>query len=357
MPGAVRALVDDAFAKTSAEPASAEAATRLGMVLQAHGQNLAAEACYARAHALDFKRYDTLYYWSQAAAARGDHKKAVELLRKAVRLRPASMPARLALAQELREAGDNDGSASIARGLLLEKYPEPSAHYALGRATNNESELQKALDLFPRYGAAQFALASLYRKNGKADEAAALLKNYERDKTIAPPVDDPEMRTLRGLAISPASLLRRAVEEEAAGRLQEAAALQREALAIQPDLADAWVNLISLNARLHRDSDAEAAYAKAVALAPNRAEAHYNFGVYCLQRNRFSEAKIAFQKTLDAAPRNAEACLNLGGILANEGRLEEAAAMLRRAIDAKPDFAQARVELKRIEDFLGSRRK
>ena len=337
------AAVGHAYAAAKSQPSDAGVVHRLGMVLQAHGQNTAAAQAYSRVHALDPKRYETLYLWAQTLSANGEHKSAVTRLQEALQLR-STPAAQVALANELRETGDLAASAAIARELLPSN--EATARYLLGRAINSEAELRRALDLFPRYGAAQFALATLLRRSGQPD--AGLLDNYERDKLVVPPFDDPESAAVAALATTPAALLRRAVQEESAGRLSEAAELQRQALIMQPDLVDAWVNLISLNARLNRDGAAEDAYRKAIALAPNRAEAYYNYGVYNVQRQRFAAAAEAFQRTLNAVPRHAEAALNLGGILARQGRFAEAAAMLRRAAESKPDFAQAHFEYGRV---------
>lgn len=356
LPAAVKTVIEDASSAARQEPLDAARVTRFGMVLQAHSQNAAAEACYARAQAIDPRRYDTLYYRAQVAEVRGDHKAAVEYLRQALALRPAWRPAKLALARELREAGDPRAAAEVAGQLIQADAGDATAYYLRGRATNSEADLRKALQLFPSYGAARFALANLYRQAGKQQAATAILRDYERDKLAVPPVEDPETAAVQALAMSAAVLLRRSQQAEAAGRLAEAAELQQQVIAMEPSNPEAWINLISLHARLGRDNEVESAYAKAVQIAPDRADAHYNYGVFCLQRNRFPVARAAFEKALAISPRHAEACMNLGGILANEGRLPEAAAMLRRAIAAKPGFTQARVELDRIEIFLRQKR-
>jgi tetratricopeptide (TPR) repeat protein len=353
---AVRTVIDEAAAAARKQPELVDPVLRFGMTLQAHAQYDPAIACYARAHALDPQRYEPLYYSAQILGeVKGDHKAAAERLAKAVRIRPSSRAARLALARELRESGDTSAAADLARKLTQEDPADATAFYLLGRAANSEADLQRALQLYPRYGAARFALANLYRQSGKAAQAAEMLRDSERDQLTVPPVEDPETAAVAALAVSPAALLRRARQEDAAGRIAEAAVLQHQVIAMQPDNVEAWINLISLNARLGRDAEVETAYNKASQLAPDRPDVHYNYGVYCLQRNQFPAAKAAFQRTIAIAPRHAEAYMNLGGILANEGRLPEAAAMLRKALEAKPGFEQARFELNRIESYLRQR--
>ena len=342
MQPAVRKLIEQAYDEAQNEPPSAEATRKLGMVLQAHHENQAAEATYARAHALDPDNTQTLYYWGQLLAARGEHQSAIQLFRKA---RPASLPLRLALANSLRESGDRTASAILSRQLILEDPNNATAYYLLARALDTEADYQKAIDLYPRYGAARFSLAALYRKHGKSELAAKMLENYERDKLTTPPVEDADNAALEDLNIGPAGLLRRAVHEESVGRLAEAAALQVQALAIEPNLPDAWANIISLEARLGHDKAVEEAYTMS---SSTNAAAHYNYGVYCIQRHRLDEAAKAFRETLDIAPNHAEAALNLAGIAVERRNLPQAMTLLRQATAARPNFAQAHFQLGRL---------
>src|SRR5262249_10297093 len=154
------------------------------------------------------------------------------------------------------------------------------------------------LAIFPRYGAAQFALAEAYRKLNDPVRAEAAMRDYERDKTVLPPANDPEMAALRALNVSPTGLLGVAAELERDGRLQESLELLNRAIAADPRLVDAYSNAISIYGRLGRDQEAERAYAQSIRLDANQPEAYYNFGVFCFERNRFPEAKAAFEKVV-----------------------------------------------------------
>ena len=338
----VQRAIDEAQRAATAAPADAAKTLRLGMILQAHGQIQTALACYQRAHALDAQRFDTLYYLGFALAANGQ--KADAALRQALTLQPDSFPVALKLAEVTRDAAQ-------ARDLTARYPAEATAHYLLGRSQSGPAAIaayQRALELFPRYGAAQFALAAEYRQAGQPKEAQAALTNYERDKLVVPPLDDPEGLALAELATSAPGLLRRAQRAEAAGSLPQALALHREALQQDPHLVDAWINLISLHARLSQAPEAEAAYRRAVALAPARADAHYNYGVFCLQLQRFAEARAAFTQTTKLDPRNADAWLNLGSLAGQQGDLDQAAAAFENAIAARPGFARAHYHLGQI---------
>ena len=159
----VRKAIEQQADRAKSNPKDPEQSLRLGMILHAHDQFQAAQQCYARAHSLDPKRFETLYYWGHALASTGDYRNSAERLRQAVAIRPGSIPARLKLAEVLRESADTSGSAQLYRQILNEAPDDATAHYGLGRALDGAdaiAEFRKALALFPRYGAAQFALRS-----------------------------------------------------------------------------------------------------------------------------------------------------------------------------------------------------
>jgi tetratricopeptide (TPR) repeat protein len=272
-------------------------------------------------------------------------------LREALAIRPGSVPARLKLAEVLREAADSARSAELYRQLLNEAPENATAHYGLGRLLDGPdaiAEFRKALELFPRYGAAQFALAAAYRKIGETKRAQEALSDYERNKTLIPPLDDPEMAAVRALNLSATGLLSQAAELEKDGRLAEALERHNRAIAMDPKLVDAYVNMISLYGRLQRDGDAEQAYRQAIALDPNRAGTYYNFGVFCFERQRLSDAKAAFESAVRLNPQHAEALHNWAVILEREGKWEQAAALYRRAIEVKPAYPLAHFHLGRL---------
>ena len=349
--GEVGNAITRQYAEAKANPMDAKQVLQLGMLLHAHEQFQAAAQSYARVHALDPQRFDALYYWGQALASIGDYAHAAARLRQSLAVRPVSVPARLKLADVLRELGETKQSAGLYRAVLTEQPDNPTAHYGLGRLLDDRSaieEFRKALAVFPRYGAAQFALASAYRSIGDPIAAQAASRDYDRDKTLIPPVNDPEMVALHALNVSPTGLLGRAAELEQDGRLQEALDLLNRAIAMNPKLVDAYINMISICGRLGRNQQAEEAYRQAVQLDPNQSEAYYNFGVFCFERQRPEDAKTAFERTVRLNPRHAEALHNWGVLLERETKWDQAVDLYRRALDARSSYPAAHFHLGRI---------
>src|SRR5437773_3105211 len=164
------------------------------------------------------------YYWGYALASGGDYRATGDRLVETLAIRPSSLPDRLKLAEVLRETGETIRGAELCRKVLNEAE-NAVAHYELGRLLDGPdaiAEFRKAVALFPRYGAAKFALSAAYRKIGETRMAEDALSDYERDKTLVPPLDDPEMATLRSLNMSAAELLSQAEELDKEGRYEEA---------------------------------------------------------------------------------------------------------------------------------------
>ena len=335
---AIREAVDKALAEAKAKPDDAGAVGRLGMVLDAHDQRAAARACYQRAALLDPESFDWQYYLGLVS----DGPAAAEAFRAALGLRDY-LPAKIKLGEALLAAGDSNGAKQVLEGIQ-----HPAAWFSYGRATGDPAYYQKALDAFPQYGAAIFALAQHYQRSGRAADAARLMREYERHRLTAPVVEDPLVDAMRALNRGPDRLLRQAALAESQGQLTAAVDLQQQALALDPKLVQAHINLISLYARLGDASNAEKHYRLAVELEPDSVDAHYNFGVFCYRSNRRAEAQAAFTRAVEINSGHADAQNNLGVLLEQQGKLNEAAEHFRKAIEARPDLRLARFHLGRI---------
>ncbi len=348
---AVRESISYALAAAQAQPRNAGTVARLGMVLHAHDRFGAAAICYQRAHTLDPRNFDYAYYWGSALAAEGKYVEALVPLRRALVSDKNSVPARLKLADALLAAGQTQEAGEEYCKVLAQDADNPAASYGFGRSQKGAAAIAaftKALILFPRYGAAQFALAAAYRAAGNTAKAEETLAGYEHNKSNTPPLDDPLMGAVYTMNAGAAGLLRQAKVLEREDRLSEAVTLQEKALEQDPKLVQAWINLISLHGRLGQFDKAEAAFRKALDIAPNQADVHYNFGVLCLKLERIDEARKAFQKAVQLDPRHADALHNLGSLVEDSGQLDAAAHLYEQALAAMPEHRPARFQLGRI---------
>lgn len=159
----------------------------------------------------------------------------------------------------------------------------------------------------------------------------------------------PEENTAKAKANAEASEhLKRGAALEREGRLAKSIAAHEQALALDPGLVQAHVNLISLYGRSGQFEKAQQSFRKAADTNPDIPELHYNFGVLLAGQERLSEAAAAFQTCLRLNPHYAEAHFNFGVIIETDGKLDEAAAHFRKAVENKSGYTVAHFHLGRI---------
>ena len=207
---------------------------------------------------------------------------------------------------------------------------------------------KKAVEQFPQYGAAHYALGMALRNLGQTANAQEHLSLSQRFKDSRPPINDPLLTAIAELNAAGSELLKRGVMFDAAGKLAEAITDHERAVEANSQLVQAHINLISLYARAGQFDKAEKHYQAANTINPNMADSHYNFGVMLTMQNRPQEAAKAFERCLRIDSFNAEAHYNLGVIIEREGRLDEAAAHYRQTIGNKPGHRMAHFHLGRV---------
>ena len=144
-------------------------------------------------------------------------------------------------------------------------------------------------------------------------------------------------------------------------RYDEAFAAYDKALALKPDLAEAWLGRGNVFTELKRYDEAFAAYDKALALKPDLAEAWLGRGNVFYELKRYDEAFAAYDKALALKPDLAEAWLGRGNVFSELKRYDEAFAAYDKALALKPDLAEAWLgrgnvfsELKRYDEAFAA---
>ncbi|HTN95613.1 MAG TPA: sulfotransferase [Nordella sp.] len=182
-----------------------------------------------------------------------------------------------------------------------------------------------------------------------------------------------------------------ALGKQAAGDLQQAAALYHEALNSDPDNAEAYHNLglivleragpgaaipflwhaarlrprlsdahnslANAFARIGKGEMAEQSYRRAIETAPGNARFHFNLASLLHGQGRAAEAEPSFREAITLDPDYRDACNNLANLLRSTGRPDAALAMYRRAVAIDPRFAMAHNNIGNIlrdRDELGA---
>jgi non-specific serine/threonine protein kinase len=135
----------------------------------------------------------------------------------------------------------------------------------------------------------------------------------------------------------------------------------QNAIAIDAGYALAWAGLADTYTEFWRNYEsteenlvqAEEASREAVELDPKLAEAHASRGFALGQRQLYDEAAAEFRRAMELNPRLFEAFYYYGTVAFAAGRLETAAEMFERATEAAPDEIRALQLLPQIYTRLG----
>jgi len=355
-PPSIRDKLRAAYAAALRDPEDAAVNGNLGMLLHAYEpSDPRAEICYRRAGLFDPNSFQWAYYLGLVQGARGNYLEAIATLREALRLDPDYLPAQLKLGEWLLVSGSSKEAQALLEG-VVRRFPDSAqALYVLGRArTANDDEagaieaFRRACDLFPYFGPAHYALGLAYRRLGQADRAQEEFARFRANRYDIPGAGDRLQAELNELYTSPSYLVDLGTELARQGKLDQAAAEHEKALEMDPRMARAHVNLISLYGRLKQYEKAAKHYHAAVELDPDSYESHYNYGVLLTRWGKHEEAGEAYRKVLAVHPEHAEARNNLGDLLQRQGRLPEAETEFRKAIESRPAFPQAHFNLGRI---------
>ena len=92
---------------------------------------------------------------------------------------------------------------------------------------------------------------------------------------------------------------------------------------------------------------------EALRLQPDQADPWLNLGMILLQSGRIEEAETSLQRGLDLKPDAVMGLNNMGVILFRRGEFEAAANLFRRAIEIDPDYAHSHESLAKVLDHLG----
>jgi len=354
-PTPTREVLARAYKDAAARPNDAEAVGALARLLHAWEQWETAHEAYARAQTLAPRTFAWHYLDAIVLQRLARNTEAAGRLEQALTISPSDVPARVKLAEALLESTNLDRSQQAFESLRGVPASEPAAELGLGRiaaARGRHDEavahLERAVTLFPEWGAAYYALALSYRALGRRDDAQRALERQAQYGPRWPAIEDPVLATVTALRDDAQTNLQRGLKLADAGDLPGAIAAHEAALALDPSIAQAHANLIALYGRARDWQKGEAHYRTVVALGFNLADAHYDYGVLLGLQERWESAADAYRKAIAVNPRHAGAHNNLGQILEQQRQLEAAAAEYRQSVNAQPTFRLARFNLGRM---------
>jgi len=354
-----RPQIREAFDLARARPRDAAAVGRLGMILHAYEEYDSAEVCYRRARGLKAD-FAWSYLHGLVLVQLGRHEEAVAAFQSARRIDPRYWQVRFRLAESFLTTGRLAEARELYEKLSGEQPDLALLHYGYGRLFAALREFgpaitayRRALEISPYFGSAHYGLAMAYRETGQREQAAEHLRQYQQYRLIRPFLTDRIEQEVLALNRGAAAHLRRGVELESAGRLDEAIVEHERARSLNPRFEQVRLNLFTLYARAGLIGKAEEEYRAIQALNPNLAESHYNYGVMKAERQEYSAAAEAFRRCLATNPHHPQAHYNLGRIDEIEQRYDAALDHYRESTRLDPANRESRFQLARMLIYKG----
>lgn len=328
-----------------------------------------AERLYEEIISIDPRHFGSVYLLGVIAQQRGEGDTAIDLIGRALTIRPDYAEAHNNLGNALKDEGRFDEAIVHYERALSLKSDYADAHNNLGTALKARGNLvdavasyQRALELRPDYAEAHNNIGNALVDQGKASEAVT---SYTRALSLRPDYfeahnnfgailtelgrpDEAIAHLQRAEALKPGSAevhnnLGNALR--ARGNLIEAAARYQRALSLRSDYGEAHNNLGAVLQEQGMLDQSIAHYERALMFSPEHAQTHNNLGTLFLLKNKADEAVTAHQRALALRPDFPEALNNLGAALLELGKSDEAMNCHKRALALAPDFAEAQLAL------------
>jgi arylsulfatase A-like enzyme/Tfp pilus assembly protein PilF len=152
------------------------------------------------------------------------------------------------------------------------------------------------------------------------------------------------------------NLLKQAGGASAAGRVDDAIATARQALAEDPEILEAHMLLGNFLRKAGREQEAVEAYRKALALDPEHQESVFLLAVTYKDMGRYDDARLGLERARRLDPRNGKVLWQLADLDMRQGRYEQAEATLEDALARKVEeerfllkLGECLIEMKRFD--------
>ena len=118
--------------------------------------------------------------------------------------------------------------------------------------------------------------------------------------------------------------LNRGVAEENLNHLSDALVRMEQAVALNPNLAEAWGNLSNIRRKLKNFGEAEIAACRALVLGVNRAEGLNALGLSLARQGKFSDAEAALTEAHALSPHKPDILANRANLAVDQLKFDAA---------------------------------
>ncbi|HUA21790.1 MAG TPA: tetratricopeptide repeat protein [Bryobacteraceae bacterium] len=361
----VKSAILKARDEAVAQPKSAQAAGRLGMVLEAHTLYQPAALAYERAVRLDPQDFAWRYYLSLCLEKNGQLEDALASVTAGLRIKPDYAPAVLQRANLLLKLGRFPESAATLEPFLARNPGSALALYSLGRVKFAQQEFSAADGLYrratqswPAFGSAWFGLGETSKRLGRAAESEKDYQLAETHKDQYPPSGDELYAQMMHLATGIENRLMQAKNLLNRRDFDQSARIYKEVLQQYPDNLDCLVNLLYIAQYPNQATpeEVEDLYQRSRAVSPQLPEVYMYHGTALAAEGKYDAAVAELDRAIQIKPNNAEAHAWLADVRERQHRLGDAIDQYRIAVEQQPDFRIARLELAKDLLYAGRSR-
>ncbi len=308
---------------------------------------------------------DALHLLGLIAHQTGEHRRAIELIKKAIDIGPQCAAYYNNLGNALCSAGFKKDAETCFRQALRINPQYPEALFGLGNVYQElkhmaqaEACYRRALSVKPNFVPALNNLGVMLFEVDRLQEAAAC---YRQAIRLQP--DYFEAHNNLGNTYKKQGLFHKAIDcylkaikidgtccethasmgyaFKCLGQLDDAVACFRKAIQIKADYVEVYNDLGTAYRELGQPQQAMACYQTCMHLKPKDPKAYNNAGIVCRILGQLDEAAAYYQKALQLQPDFTEAHYNLGIVCSQCGYYEQAVACFRRTIQLQPEHAYA----------------
>ena len=302
-----------------------------GIAHHQKGELAQATRLYQRLLTREPNHPDALHLLGVAAYQQKDAARAVELIGRAVAVRPTVAIFHANLAEAYRALGQLDRAIGCCRTALRLQpgLAEAANNWGLalldqGKAEAAVAPFEAALRARPDFALASNNLANAWLRLGDKPRAIACFRQAVASDSA--------------FAEAHSNLGQLLLEH---GELDEALRHCREAVRLQPDFAEGHNNLGNVLRELDQLTEARACYAEALRLNPDLPLALGNMGQVLQQDGSLAEAVTWYKQALELAPDAARLHCYLASAYEEADNYEDAVASYETALRLDPDFAEA----------------
>jgi tetratricopeptide (TPR) repeat protein len=277
----------------------------------------------------------------------GEYNRAVELLRRAVRLDPGDKDARLAFARLLVAANSKDqklreeARSQLEVGLDIDptyvnlRHEYASVLLLLGERAAAKAQCDRILGEEPDHAMTWMTLAQIYFLGGEFEQSC---EACERGLNVAQDTPFSLGNRDRGYHLL-------ALARWRAGRTEVALEAFAEATEENPALTVAYSDHASLLRELNRPDEATAVFREGVDQNPNDTQLRIGLARLLIRMKRYRPAQEQLSIVLALAPNNVVALSAMGYVKLQLDDVEGAMTQLRAAIAANPNYHLAHYHL------------